>query len=62
MISMRTGRPRTGRQPVISIRINPDIYHKAKVAAVTGKMTIGRWLEEAINEKADREKPGRRDE
>jgi predicted HicB family RNase H-like nuclease len=62
MISMRTGRPRTGRHPVISIRINPDIYHKAKVTAVTRKMTISHWLEEAINEKADREKQGRKDE
>jgi predicted HicB family RNase H-like nuclease len=59
---MRTGRPKTGRQPNISIRINPEIYHKARVAAVTRKLTIGGWLEEAINEKIDREKQGRKDE
>jgi len=53
---MRTGRPKTGRQPNISIRINPDIHHKAKIAAVTRKLTIGSWLEEAIKEKVERDK------
>ena len=53
---MRTGRPRTGRKPNVSIRIDPEIYYRAKVSAVTKKMTIGQWLEEAINEKANREK------
>jgi hypothetical protein len=53
---MRTGRPKTGRQPNISIRINQEIYHKARIAAVTRKLTIGDWLGEAINEKVEREK------
>jgi len=58
---MRTGRPRTGRYPAISIRLNPDVYHKAKIAAVTRKLTMGKWLEEAINEKVEREKSTRVD-
>jgi predicted HicB family RNase H-like nuclease len=53
---MRTGRPRTGRKPNICIRMDPGIYYRAKVAAVTRKMTIGQWLEEAIKEKANRQK------
>lgn len=52
---MRTGRPRTGRKPNVSVRIDPGIYYRAKVAAVIRKVTIGQWLEEAINEKAIRE-------
>jgi predicted HicB family RNase H-like nuclease len=58
---MRTGRPKTGRQPNISIRINPEIYHKARIAAVTRKLTIGDWLEEAINEKIQQEKSSKSD-
>ena len=52
---MKTGRPKTGRKPNVSIRIDPGVYYKAKVAAVTNKKTIGKWLEEAINEKVNRE-------
>ncbi|MBA7670548.1 hypothetical protein ES703_78694 [subsurface metagenome] len=53
---MRTGRPRTGRKPNTSIRVNLDILHQARVAAVTLKKTLGQWLEEAILEKIDRER------
>jgi len=56
---VRTGRPRTGRQPNISLRINPEAYHTARIAAVTRKLTIGKWLEEAINDKVEREKLNR---
>ena len=52
---MRTGRPRTGRKPNTSIRVNLDILHQARVAAVTLKKTLGQWLEEAIVEKIERE-------
>jgi predicted HicB family RNase H-like nuclease len=51
----RTGRPRTGIKPNTSIRIDPDILHQARIAAVTQKKTLGRWLEEAIVEKIKRE-------
>ena len=54
-MSPRTGRPRTGRTPNISLRINPDAYQVARVAAVKVKMTVGQWLEEAITEKRERE-------
>jgi len=40
-----------GIRPNVSIRINPDVLHQAKVAAVMEKMTLGQWLEEAIQEK-----------
>ena len=42
-------------KPNVSIRMNPDILHQAKVAAVYAKKTLGQWLEEAIVEKLRRE-------
>ena len=51
----RTGRPRTGIKPNTSIRVDLDILHQARVAAVTLKKTLGQWLEEAILEKINRE-------
>jgi len=57
-MSPRTGRPRTGRTPNISIRLNPEAYHEARIAAVTARQTLGQWLEEAIREKIEREKGG----
>jgi len=35
--------------------MNPDVLHQARVAAVTQKKTMGQWLEEAIEEKIERE-------
>jgi len=35
--------------------MKPDILHQARVAAITQKNTLGRWLEEAIAEKIERE-------
>ena len=55
-MSPRTGRPRTGRTPNISLRINPDAYQTARVEAVKARKTVGQWLEEAIREKIEREK------
>ena len=43
------------RKPNTSIRMDPEILHQARVAAVTQKKTLGRWLEEAIVEKIERE-------
>jgi len=43
------------QKPPTSIRINPDILHQARVAAVIQKKTLGKWLEEAIIEKIRRE-------
>ena len=42
-------------RPITALRIKPDIFHKARIAAVTQKKTLGLWLEEAILEKIDRE-------
>ena len=54
-MGQRTDRPRTGIKPNTSIRIDLDILHQARIAAVTRKMTLGQWLEEAIMEKIERE-------
>ena len=42
-------------KPTNSIRIDPEFLHRARVAAVTAKKTLGEWLEEAIGEKITRE-------
>ena len=55
---MRTGRPKTGRKPNSSVRVDLDVLHQARVAAVTQRKPIGQWLEEAILEKVEREKLG----
>jgi predicted HicB family RNase H-like nuclease len=39
------------RWPTTSIRVNPEVLHQARVAAVTQRKTLGQWLEEAIAEK-----------
>jgi predicted HicB family RNase H-like nuclease len=44
------------RWPTTSIRIDPEVLHRARIAAVTDKKTLGQWLEEAIVEKIKREK------
>ncbi len=44
---MNNGPQRT----VKTIRIYEDAYHKARVAAVTAKKSLGQWFEEAISEK-----------
>ena len=54
-MSPRTGRPRTGRAPNISLRINPDAYYAARIEAVTARKTLGQCVEEAILEKIERE-------
>lgn len=37
-----------------TIRMNEDVYHEARVAAVTSRKSLAEWLEEAIREKLDR--------
>lgn len=41
-------------KPNVSIRIDKDTLHQAKIASVTAKKTLGEWLEEAIKEKIER--------
>jgi predicted HicB family RNase H-like nuclease len=43
------------RWPTTSVRVNPEILHQARIAAVTEKKMLGQWLEEAILEKIGRE-------
>jgi len=44
-----------GIRPNLSVRMDPEVLHKARIAAVTRKKTLGQWLEEAIVEKIERE-------
>lgn len=41
---------------LIALRIRPSIHRQARIAAVTEDRTLGRWLEEAIQEKIDRDR------
>lgn len=43
-------------KPNTSIRIDREILHQAKIAAVTAKIPLGEWLESAIKEKIERSK------
>jgi predicted HicB family RNase H-like nuclease len=44
-----------GIRPNLSIRMDREVLHKARIASVTQKKTLGQWLEEAIVEKIERE-------
>ena len=37
------------------VKIDPEALHKARVEALRSKKTLGAWLEEAIEEKLERE-------
>ena len=54
-MSSKIGRPKTGRKPNFSIRIEPNALKQARAGAITQKKTLGQWLEEAIVEKTARE-------
>jgi predicted HicB family RNase H-like nuclease len=41
--------------PTTSIRVNPEVLHQARIAAVTEEKMLGQWLEEAILEKVAKE-------
>jgi predicted HicB family RNase H-like nuclease len=49
-----TGMKESKQKPNVSIRIDPEVLHQARVAAVSSKKTLGKWLEEAIKEKIER--------
>ena len=55
-MNAKIGRPKTGRKPNFSIRIDPSALQLARDAAITSKKTLGQWLKEAIVEKFEREK------
>tara|TARA_B100001146_G_scaffold118362_1_gene104098 strand:+ start:390 stop:611 length:222 start_codon:yes stop_codon:yes gene_type:complete len=52
----RVGRPPTGHQPRLSVRMEPSMLKLAAQHAKAKGYTIGKWLEEAIREKIEREK------
>jgi predicted HicB family RNase H-like nuclease len=39
-----------------AVRINPEVFHLAKIQAVMEDKSLGDWLEEAIKEKLERSK------
>lgn len=43
-------------KPNVSIRIDKETLHQAKIEAVKVNKTLGKWLEEAIQEKIERDK------
>ena len=45
-----------GPKKLIAVRIDPEAWHKARIASVTAQKPVGDWLAEAINEKIEREK------
>ena len=51
----RVGRPPTGHQPRLSVRMDPDALRLAGERAKAEGKTVGLWLEEAIQENIERE-------
>ena len=43
-------------RPNLSIRLSPAALKRAKIAAAASESTIGKWLEEAIDEKIQRQR------
>ena len=48
----------TSHEPrkLTAMRIRPSVHRQAKIAAVTTGKTMGEWIEEAVEEKVEREK------
>ena len=57
-VKKRMGRPPTGHQPHLSVRMDKDALAKAKERAKAEGTTVGRWLEAAIREKLERDSNG----
>jgi predicted HicB family RNase H-like nuclease len=38
-----------------NVKIDPEVLHRARVEALRARKTLGEWLEEAIDEKIERE-------
>ena len=52
----RRGRPTTGHQPRLSVRMDRAALAAAREQAHAEGKTVGRWLEDAIREKLERER------
>ena len=46
----RVGRPRTGKRPVIAIRVHDDLYKKIRQSAAAGKLSISEEAENRIKQ------------
>ena len=44
------------QRKLVALRMLPSAHRQAKIAAVTEGKTLGVWIEEAIREKAGRDK------
>ena len=44
------------QRKILSIRMKPSAQHRAKIGAVTVGISIGEWIEQAIEEKVERER------
>ena len=55
IVKKRMGRPPTGHQPRLSVRMEPEALRLANERAKAAGKTVGRWLEEAIREKIERD-------
>jgi predicted HicB family RNase H-like nuclease len=44
-------------RPNVSIRIDPQILLQAKIEAVKAQVTLGQWLEKAIQERVEGKEP-----
>ena len=47
----------TSERTIKTIMMNEGMYHQARVAAVMSRRGLGEWLEEAIREKLERDRP-----
>ena len=51
----KRGRPPTGHKPVVAVRMDPAALKRGLIHARARKKALGTWLEEAIEEKIERE-------
>ena len=52
---METLMNKRGLRKPRNVLINPDTLHEARVEALRARKSLGQWLEEAIDEKIERE-------
>jgi predicted HicB family RNase H-like nuclease len=50
-----SNRDNNNPRKVKGIRMQESVHHRARVAALSAKMTLGQWIEEAIKEKIQKD-------
>ena len=45
------------QRKLVALRMLPTVHRQAKIAAVIAGKTLGQWVEEAVQEKIERESP-----